>query len=75
MKKFDGRKLSTDAQQQIHYQVIRLKEQGRTREEISQITGVHRSTCSQWWSLYKSEGKKSVKNTKTRQSVQQLPDF
>ena len=30
MKKNDARKLSTDAQQQIRYQVIRLKKQGRT---------------------------------------------
>jgi transposase len=61
MKKIDARKLSTDAQQQIRYQVIRLKEQGRTLYEISEITGVHRSTCSQWWTLYRGEGKKALK--------------
>jgi len=61
MKKIDARKLSADAQQQLRYQVIRLKKQNRTREEISAITGIHRSTCSQWWSLYKSGGKKSLK--------------
>jgi len=61
MKKNDARKLSTDAQQQIRYQVIRLKKQGRTREEISKITDVHRSTCSQWWSLYRAEGRKALK--------------
>ena len=61
MKKNDARKLSTDAQQQIRYQVIRLKKQGRTREEISKITGIHRSTCSHWWSLYRAEGKKALK--------------
>jgi len=61
MKKNDARKLSADAQQQIRYQVIRLRKQGRTREEISQITGVHRSTCSHWWNLYRAEGKKALK--------------
>ena len=61
MKKNDARKLSTDAQQQIRYQVIRLKKQGRILEEISKITGVHRSTCSQWWNLYRAEGKKALK--------------
>lgn len=61
MKKIDARKLSTDSQQQIRYQVIRLKEQGRTLYEISEITGVHRSTCSQWWTLYRGEGKKALK--------------
>lgn len=60
MKTDDARKLSTDAQQQIRYQVIRLKQQGRTHEEISEITGIHRSTCSQWWSLFQSEGKKAL---------------
>jgi uncharacterized protein YerC len=44
MEKIDARKLSTDAQQQIRYQVIRLRKQGRTHLEISAITGVHRST-------------------------------
>ena len=61
MEKIDARKLSTDAQQQLRYQVIRLRKQGRTHKEISAITGVSRSTCSTWWSLYKSEGKKALK--------------
>ena len=61
MKKNDARKLSADAQQQIRYQVIRLRKQGRTREEISQITRVHRSTCSHWWILYRAEGKRALK--------------
>ena len=37
MKKTDARKLSTAAQQEIRYQVIRLKKQGRKRLEISNI--------------------------------------
>ena len=61
MKKIDARKLSTDAQQQIRYQVIRLRKQGRKHSEISAITGVSRSICSTWWTLYKKEGKKALK--------------
>ena len=61
MDKIDARKLSTDAQQQVRYQVIRLRKQGRTHNEISAITGVHRSTCVAWWNLYKNEGKKALK--------------
>lgn len=61
MEKIDARKLSTDAQQQLRYQVIRLRKQGRTHKEISAITGVNRSTCSTWWSRYQSEGKKALK--------------
>ena len=65
MKKIDVRKLSTDVQQHIRYQVIQLKMQGRKREEICKITGIHPSTCSYWWNLYKKEGKKAL-NIKKR---------
>lgn len=61
MEKIDARKLSTDAQQQIRYQVIRLRKQGRKHSEISAITGVSRSTCSTWWTLYQKEGKEALK--------------
>jgi len=61
MKKIDARKLSTDAQQQLRYQVIRLRKQGRSHVEISAITSIYRSTCSTWWKLYKNEGKKALK--------------
>jgi transposase len=61
MKKNDARKLSTAVQQEIRYQVIRLKKQGRKRLEISDITSIHPSTISAWWKLYKSGGKKALK--------------
>ena len=61
MKKIDPRKLSTDAQQQLRYQVIRLRKQGRKHNEISAITGVSRPTCSTWWTLYNNGGKKNLK--------------
>jgi transposase len=60
MEKTDARKLSTDAQQQLRYQVIRLRKQGRKHAEISAITGVSRSTCSTWWTLYRNEGRKAL---------------
>lgn len=69
MEKIDARKLTTEAQQQIRYQVIRLKEQGRKRKEISEITGIHPSTCSQWWRQYKTEGKTALKIRKRGRSV------
>jgi transposase len=53
--------LSTETQQEIRYQVIRLKKQGRKRSEISEITGIHPSTISAWWKLYKKGGKKALK--------------
>jgi len=60
MEKIDARKLSTDAQQQLRYQVIRLRKQGRKHKDISAITGISRSTCSTWWSNYLKEGKKAL---------------
>jgi transposase len=61
MEKIDARKLSTDAQQEIRYQVIRLKQKGLKRSEISNITGIYPSTISVWWRLYKNGGKKALK--------------
>ena len=61
MEKIDPRKLSTDAQQQLRYQVIRLRKQGRKHNEISAITGVSRCSCSTWWTLYKNGGKKALR--------------
>jgi len=57
----DARKLSTEAQQEIRNQVIRLREKGYKRFEISEITGIHPSTISGWWKLYNNEGKKALK--------------
>ena len=64
MEKFDARKLSTDAQQEIRYQVIRLKKKGHRRSEISDITGVHPGTISAWCKWYKNGGKKNIKDQK-----------
>ena len=61
MEKIDARKLSTDAQQQLRYQVIRLRKQGRKHSEISAITGVSRCTCSTWWTRYQNAGKKALR--------------
>ena len=71
MEKIDARKLSTDAQQEIRYQVIRLKQKGLKRSEISNITGIYPSTISVWWRLYKNGGKKALKIKKgaARQEV------
>ena len=61
MKKIDARKLSTDTQQQLRYQVIRLRKQGRKFQEISDITGLNRSTCNMWWLRFQNEGIKALK--------------
>mgnify|MGYP002640439020 FL=1 len=61
MEKIDARKLSTEAQQQIRDQVIRLKKSGRTYKEISEITGVHASGIGRWYRAYKKEGPKAIR--------------
>ena len=61
MEKIDARKLSTEAQQQIRNQAIRLKKSGRTYKEISEITGVHTSAIGQWYRAYQREGPKAIR--------------
>jgi len=61
MEKIDARKLSTEAQQQIRNQAIRLKEAGRTYKEISEITGVHLTTACKWYQAYLRDGRKAIK--------------
>ena len=56
MEKIDARTLSTDAQQQLRHQAIRLRESGKAYDEISEIVGVHRSTISGWWKAYQEQG-------------------
>jgi transposase len=56
MKKIDARKLPTDPQQQIRNQAIRLKESGKTYEEVSDITSVHKSTIVRWYKAYQLKG-------------------
>jgi transposase len=61
MEKTDARKLSTDAQQELRYQVIRLRKQGLKHSEISAITGISRPMCSTLWTRYQTGGRKALK--------------
>lgn len=60
MEKIDARKLSTDAQQELRHQAVRLRKQGRKFKDIADVTGVSRPTLGKWWSLYKNGGKKAL---------------
>ena len=60
MEKIDARKLSTDAQQQLRNQAIRLRKQGRTYKEIAEIVGVQLTTVCQWRKLYERDGAKGL---------------
>ena len=61
MEKIDARKLSTEAQQQIRNQAIRLKKSGRTYKKISEVTGVHQSAIGRWYRAYQREGPKAIR--------------
>ncbi|MEK6222359.1 MAG: IS630 family transposase, partial [Chloroflexota bacterium] len=60
MENIDARKLSTEAQQQLRNQAIRLKKAGRTYKEIAEITGVHGTTACKWYKAYLRGGKTAI---------------
>ena len=60
MGKIDARKLSTEAQQQIRNQSIRLRKQGKTYKKISEVTGVHLNTIARWCKVYQRKGIKAI---------------
>ncbi len=60
MKKIDARKLPTEAQQQIRNQAIRLKKLGKTYNEVSDITCVHKSTILRWYKAYQRKGASAI---------------
>jgi len=60
MEKIDARKLSTEAQQQLRNQAIRLRKAGRKYKEIADITGVNRSTISVWYNAFLRNGRAAI---------------
>ena len=60
MEKTDARKLSTEAQQQLRNQAIRLRKSGRKYKEIAEITGVHETTVCKWYKAFLRDGKSAV---------------
>ena len=61
MKKEDARKFTTETQEQLRKQAIRLRKWGKTYKEIGTIVGVHKDTAWKWWKKYQSEGLKGLK--------------
>ena len=49
MEKIDARKLSTEAQQQLRNQAIRLRKAGNTYQAIAEVVGVHHTTICKWY--------------------------
>jgi transposase len=61
MKNDDARQLTTEAQEQLRRQAIRLRKRGETYKEIGEMLGVHKHTAWKWWKKYQSEGLKGLK--------------
>ncbi|WP_459925929.1 hypothetical protein [Desulfatiferula olefinivorans] len=57
MEKIDARKLSTETQQQLRNQAIRLRISGKKYREISEITWISATTICTWYKAYLDGGK------------------
>ena len=60
MEKIDARTQSQDVQEAQRYQIVRLRESGRSNRETSEIVGVSESHCSKVWQRYKKLGPESL---------------
>jgi transposase len=60
MEKTDARKLGKEVQQELRYQVIRLRKQGRRNQEVAQIVGVSVPHASTIWQKYRKGGKRAI---------------
>ena len=60
MEKIDARTQSQDVQEAQRYQIVRLRESGRSNRETSDIVGVSESHCSKVWQRYKKLGPESL---------------
>ncbi|MGI0491574.1 IS630 family transposase [Alkalinema pantanalense CENA528] len=56
MDKPDARHLSIETQDYLRQQAIRLRQQGKQVNDISEYLGVHRNTVSEWWWQYEHYG-------------------
>lgn len=56
MDKVDIRKLSDQDRALLRQQVIRLRKQGVTNNEIAERLGLSHETTSRWWQWYRREG-------------------
>ena len=64
MDKPDARKLSQAVQESLRQQAIRLHEQGRSWQEVSEIVGVNICTARAWGRRYQSEGEAGLASGK-----------
>lgn len=61
MEKMDARSISDEQRELLRKQVIQLRKKGYKNNDVSEITGLPKETCSRWWSRYKAEGSGMLK--------------
>jgi transposase len=61
MEKTDTRKLSPDTQYELRKQVVRLRKQGKSNQEISEIVGLYPTHVSTIWQRYQKGGIDALK--------------
>ena len=69
MEKTDTRKLGPETQQQLRYQVVRLRKAGKTYKEIGEIVGVHPTNACKWYKAYEANGAKAIQSHKRGRKV------
>lgn len=57
----DARSLSPSPQQALREQAIRLREDGKSYDEIGAIVGVHSTTVCQWYKRYERQGEAGLR--------------
>ena len=60
MKKRDARTLKIEALQELRYQIVRLRQQGVSNQEVAKLVEMGKDATSRIWSLYKRGGKKAI---------------
>ena len=60
MERRDARKLSMEAQQELRFQVVRMRKEGISNRETARLVGLSEATTSIIWSKYRKEGKKGI---------------
>ena len=71
MKNIDARKLPTEVQQHNRTLAIRLFQQGKSRQEIAEIVGVHYGVVCRWIRAWKAQGTKGLEIKKRGREVGQ----
>lgn len=61
MEKEDARTLTTEVQEQLRKQAIRLRKRGETLQAIAEIVGVNKNTVWKWWKKYQTQGASGLK--------------